>query len=376
VDGQALAANIERMSRFCADHRVSLAPHAKTTMTPQILGAQLDAGAWGLTVATVTQAQVCRRFGVRRLLLANEIVDRAGIAWLGAELRDHPELEVVCYVDSVAGVALLDEVLAASGGLGERRLAVLVELGHDRGRTGCRTPASAAAVADAVGASRSLEVAGVAGYEGGLGHDRSPATVAAVRDFCLRLVELATALVAQFGRGADRPLLISAGGSAYPDVVTDALADAAGWATVLLRSGCYVTHDDGVYARISPFTDQAASPYALAAALELWAPVLSRPQPDLAIIGAGRRDVGFDQGFPLPRTWRSPDGVLGELPGARVTRLDDQHGYLELRADTRLEAGDLVGLGVSHPCTTIDRWPYLVEVDAGQQVTGVFGTFF
>ena len=94
---------------------------------------------------------------------------------------------MVCYVDSVDGVQLLDEVLAASGGLGERRLGVLVELGHDRGRTGCRTPASAAAVADAVGASRALEVAGVAGYEGGLGHDRLPGTVAAVRDFCLRL---------------------------------------------------------------------------------------------------------------------------------------------------------------------------------------------
>ena len=374
MDQAALTHNIDRMARFSADHHVSLAPHAKTTMAPDILARQLDAGAWGLTVATLNQAQVCRRFGVRRLLLANQIVDGAAIGWLAAELRDHPQFELVCYVDSVQGVGLLDHAIVASGGLGGRRLGVLVELGHSGGRTGCRTEQVAASVTEAVRSSRTLHVAGVAGYEGGLGRDRSPVAVAAVRGFCQQLVDLAALAAPAADNGV--PFLVSAGGSSYPDVVTDALGKCADWATVVLRSGCYVTHDDGVYSRVSPFTGAAASPYALTAALRLWAPVLSRPEPGLAIVGAGRRDAGFDQGFPVPLLRRCGDGAIIALEDGRLTRLDDQHGYLELPDATGLEVGDLVGLGVSHPCTTVDRWPYLVEVDAVHRVTGVFPTFF
>ncbi len=372
IDAGAVAHNIAQMARFCTDHRVALAPHAKTTMAPTLWAAQLDAGAWGLTVATIGQLRVCRAFGVRRVLLANELVDPAGIGWLAAELRTHPEVEVCCYVDSLDGVRLLDAGLAA-GGAG-RRLSVLVELGHGGGRTGgrtgCRTVESAHAVADAARATSTLAVVGVAGYEGGLAHHRSPAARDAVHTFCRLLAEFAAEL--------DPAPIITAGGSAYPDLVVEALADTTSWATVVLRSGCYVTHDDGEYARISPFTEAAGSPYPLVAALSLWAPVLSRPEPGLALLGVGRRDVGFDQGFPVPRTRRDRLGRSSPLSPsvALVTALNDQHAYLEVSPEVELSVGDLVDLGVSHPCTTIDRWRFIVEVDGSDRVTGVVPTYF
>ena len=375
--GSAVAQNIAHMNQFCTDHHVRLAPHAKTTMAPHLFAAQLASGAWGLTVASITQAQVCRQFGVRRLLLANEVVDRAGIAWLAAEHRTHSSVDLICYVDSVEGVGLLDAgMVSAAGPAGDRRLGVLVELGFDGGRTGCRSLEVARSVVTAVHESAMLSIAGVAGYEGGLAHDRSAGSEALVRAFCRSLVGFATELTAAGGTAPAGALLVSAGGSAFPDLVAESLAEATQWATVVLRSGCYVTHDDGVYAGISPFTEASGSAYALTAALELWAPVLSRPEPGLAILGAGRRDAGFDQGFPVPLRRRDHGGALSPLIGAQVTQLNDQHAYLDLPPGTDLAVGDLVGLGVSHPCTTIDRWPYLVEIDDTDRVSGIFPTFF
>jgi D-serine deaminase-like pyridoxal phosphate-dependent protein len=372
VRASAVAHNVDQLARFCAERGLRLAPHAKTTMAPQLFAAQLDAGAWGLTVATVTQAQVLRTFGVHRILVANEVVDPVAIAWVAQELAADLDLEILCYVDSVDAVELLDHAFAGSPVRPRRRLDVLVELGFAGGRTGCRDLAAARAVVAAVGSSQALRVRGVAGFEGGLAHERSPQALAAVDAFCRRLVELGRELATELGP----EVVISAGGSAFPDVVADAFAEATGWATVVLRSGCYLTHDDGEYARISPFTEDARSPYALTAALELWAPVLSRPEPDLALLGVGRRDVGFDQGMPVPRARRGPDGWTSPLDGATVTQLNDQHAFVRLEPGTDLAVADLVRLGVSHPCTTIDRWRYLVEVDDDHVVTDVVPTYF
>jgi D-serine deaminase-like pyridoxal phosphate-dependent protein len=366
----AVAHNVEAMAQWCAAAGVELAPHAKTTMAPQLFAAQLDAGAWGLTVANLTQARVCRAFGVQRLLLANEVADPAGVGWLAAELSDHPDFELLCYVDSVKSVALLDLCLRSAGFAGQ--LGVLVELGFAGGRTGCRTDEEARRVAAAATSTQTLQLVGVAGYEGGLAHGRSADAVDAVSSFCRRLADFAAEVA---GTSPDR-LVVTAGGSAYPDLVAAGLADVTAWGTVILRSGCYVTHDDGEYARVSPFTATAAGPIELRSAIELWAPVLSRPEPELALLGAGRRDVGFDQGLPSPLTRRDGRGRIGELSGATVTTLDDQHAYLRLPADAELAVGDLVGLGVSHPCTTLDRWRTIVEIDDAYRVTDVLQTFF
>jgi D-serine dehydratase len=363
----ALRNNLEAMAAYCARAGVELAPHGKTAMSPELAARQLAHGAWGITVASIGQLQTYRAFGFGKLLLANELTDAAGIAWLAAELAADPGFEAYCYVDSLDGVAILDRVLRQHPA--GRPLPVLVEIGHTGGRTGCRTDADALAVAKAARASGTLAVAGVAGYEGTISAGTERQTRSEVAAFCRRLRALADAL----GEGAGE-CIVTAGGSAWFDVVTRELT--AGGATpvrVILRSGAYLTYDHGLYGTTSPAARGAAGAPALRPALELWAQVLSRPEPGLALLGAGRRDVGFDAGLPVPlRVAASAQSTAGWI----VTGLNDQHAYLRLDSGAALAPGDLVSLGISHPCTTLDKWRAVVVCSEADEVIDLVHLFF
>jgi D-serine deaminase-like pyridoxal phosphate-dependent protein len=314
-----------------------------------------------------------RAFGFPRLLLANELVDERGIAWLAGELAADPGFAAYCYVDSTDGVAILDRVLTVHPA--GRRLPVLVEIGL--GRTGCRTDDQALTVAKAAAATDTLTVAGVAGYEGTIsGVDaRALDTVAS---FCRRLANLA-GTVAEVA-GVPGEFIATAGGSVYFDVVARELTAAGSGfpdrMTVVLRSGCYLFHDHGVYQAATPAVRGAAGAPVFRPALELWAQVVSRPEPELALLSAGRRDVGFDAGLPVPLQARRRDGGAAGLAGAKVTGLNDQHAYLRLDPGTALAPGDLVCLGISHPCTTLDKWGVIPVLDDQDRVIDTVHTFF
>ena len=336
----ALAGNLAAMAGYCARAGVALAPHGKTAMSPELAARQLAHGAWGITVASIGQLQMYRAFGFHRLLLANELTDAAGIAWLADELAADPGFEAYCYVDSRDGVAILDRALRRHPA--GRPLPVLVEIGHAGGRTGCRTDEQALEVAKAAQASDALTVAGVAGYEGtihggterqtpsgGSGGVVTPGEISEVAAFCRRLRGLADALGegiagAAEGSGAGPggaagPLIVTAGGSAHFDVVARELtAPGRTPVQVILRSGAYLTHDHGLYGTVTPAGRGAAGAPVLRPAIELWAQVLSRPEPGLALLGAGRRDVGFDAGLPVPLRVRRRGGEHGGLVGHRA----------------------------------------------------------
>jgi D-serine dehydratase len=384
----AVAHNIAAMAAYCEAAGVRLAPHGKTTMAPQLMARQLAAGAWAVTAATIGQVLTYRAFGIPRVLLANELTDPTGIAWLAGEMAADPAFDCYLYVDSLAGVTLLDSSLRVCGA--RRPVPVLVELGYPGGRTGCRDLGEAIAVAEAAAAAPTLRVAGAAGFEGLIGHDREARTLAEITRYCQALRALGEQLAAT---AAPEGVILSAGGSAFFDVVVRELA--GGWAgagapAVVLRSGVYVAFDHGLYAGIAPAgggqpgggepgggaePGPAPGP-ALEPALELWAHVLSRPEPGLALACAGRRDVGFDAGLPVPLRFRTPGGQLAPAAGSHVSALDDQHAYLRLPAGTDLAPGDLVCLGVSHPCTTFDKWRVIPVVDDGYHVIDAVHTFF
>ncbi|MDH2444253.1 amino acid deaminase [Amnibacterium sp. CER49] len=345
VDDKAVRHNTAAMAAWTAERGLLLAPHGKTTMAPALWRRFLDAGAWGVTLATAWQAQVAVEAGVRRILIANEVTDPVGIRWLRAALDAHPDLEIACWVDSREGVALL------AAGLGPGRpLPVLVELGVPGGRAGARGLDAALDVADAVAAAPALRLAGAAGYEGPAGSDRGSASVDAVRAFLADLV----ALHSRLRERIDGVPLLTAGGSTYPDLVADALAPEAGAARAILRSGAYQVHDDGHYAALSPF-GAAGTGMRLEAGIHAWARVLSRPEPGLAILDAGRRDVPFDLGLPVPQAvLGAPDEAVA---GAAVVALNDQHAFLRLEPGrAALPVGAVVRFGLSHPCTAFDKW--------------------
>ncbi|MBI3212837.1 MAG: alanine racemase [Mycobacterium sp.] len=355
----ALEHNLATMAAWCSHHDVGLAPHGKTHMAPQLYARQLAAGACAVTVATISQLRSYRAFGVQRAILANELVDPAGLRWLATELDADPDFDVVCWVDSVRGVQLMADALTAAGA--KRQLQVCVEVGAAGGRTGARTDADIDTVAAAAAACPRLRLVGVAGYEGALGHDISAAGRSPVWAY---LESVRAAVLRLAGRFESDEVLVTAGGSTHFDLVAEVLA--ADWPTSLpvrtvLRSGCYLTHDDGLYARTSPLRGQGLRP-----ALSVWAQVCSTPEPGLALLTMGRRDVSFDQDLPVPR----------ELPSATVTALNDQHAFLRLEAGAGVRVGDWVEFGVSHPCTVFDKWPMIPVLDADNRVRALVRTFF
>ncbi|MET7301973.1 alanine racemase [Embleya sp. NPDC005575] len=354
----ALLANVATMAEYTARHGVLFAPHGKTTMAPELFAEQLAAGAWGITVATANQALAAHRFKVPRIVLANEVLDEKVLRWAATR----PDL--LFYVDSQAGVEVAARALAAVPG---GKLSVLIELGRTGGRTGCRGTAEGVELARAAAAVPGLTVAGVAGYEGGL------PDAAAVSGWLRELADLADE-IADLVPGTP---IVSAGGSAWFDAVVDVLApDGKPLAdrTIILRSGAYVSHDDGLYARVTPFVRHPEEG-SLAGALEVWAQVVSAPEPGLAVLGAGRRDVPFDQDLPIPLRVRALDGTLREAGPARVVKLDDQHAYVDL-GDSTMAPGELVCLGISHPCTAFDKWRAVPVVDDDHRVVDVLNTHF
>jgi D-serine deaminase-like pyridoxal phosphate-dependent protein len=343
--GDRLRHNLARMMRFCDEHGVGIAPHGKTTMAPQIFADQLAAGAWGITAATVGQAQMMAHVGVPRILIANEVVGARGIRWLSGS-------GALCLVDSVAGVEALDGPVE-----------VLVEVGVASRRGGVRDETAASKVLEAAARAPGVSPVGVECFEGVV-TDRS-----SVDELLERVRSLAIEGAERGLFARERPL-VTAGGSIFFDAAAG-LAGLPG-AEVVLRSGCYVTHDDGLYEAASPLARSHGADDPLLPALELWVDVLSCPEPGLAIAGAGRRDAPYDAGLPVVlRAYRG--GAPLPLGAATVTELNDQHAFIS--ADG-LRPGDMLCLGISHPCGAFDRWRTLLEVDEDYTVTRAIRTFF
>jgi D-serine deaminase-like pyridoxal phosphate-dependent protein len=360
LDAHALEHNLQVMREWCERNDVLLAPHGKTTMAPQLYARQLEHGAWGISVATFAQLLVARAFGVRRVVVANQLLDPAGLRWVAAELARDPEFHLLCFADSVRGVELMADALRGA----PRPVDVLVELGASGGRAGVRDVATAEAVAAAVERTPALRLAGVAGYEGAIAHGVTPESLATVERYLEELRALADRL--------DLPgdAIVSAGGSAYFDQVAGVLRGAR----TLLRSGAYITHDDGFYREVSPLgRPGGGTPFR--PALHAWSQVTSHPEPGLALLTLGRRDVSFDQGLPEPHTVRHSDGTLSPATDSAVSALNDQHAFLQVGPDTKVEVGDWVDCGLSHPCTVFDKWQLLPVVD-GDTVVDLVRTWF
>jgi D-serine deaminase-like pyridoxal phosphate-dependent protein len=373
LDNDAIEHNLVTMARWCESKGVALAPHGKTTMAPQLFARQLEHGSWAITTANASQLRVYRAFGVNRIMMANQLIDAPALRWLARELEEHPEFEFSCWVDSVRGVELMTSALEGA----RRKVDVIVELGAEGGRTGARDLPAAIAVADAVVASPALRLVGVGGYEGALAHDASAEAFAAVDAYLAAVRELAVTLKDRI----EGQVIVTVGGSAYFDHVADGLTQP--WpedmdVLPVLRSGAYVTHDDGFYRDISPLGDHARieGTSSFKPALRAWAQVTSKPQADLALLTIGKRDASFDEGFPEPQLIRTLDGVK-PLTGCTITALNDQHAFLRIEEGVDVQVGDWVGLGLSHPCTVFDKWQLIPAVGAdGETVVDLIRTYF
>jgi D-serine dehydratase len=370
----ALAHNITTMADYCGRHRVELAPHAKTSLSPQLIRRQIEAGAWGVTAATAAQVRGLLAIGVPRILMANLLVDPVAIRWIATRVLGEVDTGFSCYVDSLASVEVLDRECGQVTVTG--RLDVLLEVGYIGGRTGVRSLEESLSVARAVNQSDHLCLVGVTGFEGLMPGAAAgePAGLGAYLD---SIAQTAHRLNQAGLFAAGRVPLVSAGGSAYFDRVVAHLGPDRFPFPVqtVLRSGCYLTHDHGIYRRTSPF-DGRGTPEGprLQPALELLASVLSRPEPTLVIAGFGRRDVPIDDQLPVFLGRYGHDHRRSDVPGVRVMKLNDQHAFLQVPEELQVGLGELWSFGVSHPCGAFDRWPAIPLVDHDHQITGAVTT--
>jgi D-serine dehydratase len=384
LDEAAFARNRALMLQYAREQGVAIAPHGKTPMVPQLARSLVEAGAWGTTVADIRQASVMLRAGLTRLILANEVGGPAGARRLAALLAARPEAEICVFADSVAAVQAYADVWC--GDLALAPLRVLVEVGT--GRAGARDIEGALDVIDAVEkADGRLLLAGVGTYEG----TAATADAAKTREAIDALLALVTKVFVSLRKrvGPEPQLILTAGGSGFFDVVVATLkpvVEADGHSLLVLRSGAIFFYDHGTYRRTLSALDErqgfrlggkvVAAAEAFRPALRIWAEVLSCPEPGLALCGMGMRDVAFDQGYPRPLRLYREGRLLGDATALEVKRLNDQHGYLAHDPSFDIRVGDVVELGISHPCTCLDRYHIVFGVDEAGRVRHAYPTVF
>jgi D-serine dehydratase len=224
-------------------------------------------------------------------------------------------------------------------------------------------------------------LAGVEAFEGVLASGADDEAFARV-DGLLQIVRESVTQIAARGLFEGDEVIVTAGGSMYFDRVIVALGrwpERAQPVNLVLRSGCYVSHDNGTYESTSPLAGRRApdQPLRLTNALTLWARVLSRPEPDVAIVGAGLRDSPVDRDLPRPRSaFRDGTQTYALTADAATYRVMDQHLFVRVNPGIDLRAGDVMAFDLSHPCTAFDKFRFIPMVDARFDVRDGVVTFF
>lgn len=369
--------NSDLFANYLREHDLSLAPHGKTTMSPQLFDEQLRHGAWGITAATVNQVQVMRQHGIDRIVLANQLVGKSNVLSIVSEMNADPNFEFFCFVDSIAQLDNIERNLQGARQI--RPIGVLVEIGATGGRTGVRKQDDALDLIKKVSANQSrFKFCGIGAFEGAIpGLDKSAAPVSAYANLILDIVRA----IPQSNYVDLDEFILTGGGSSYFDIIAERFKslDLSVPVRVLLRSGCYVTNDHGVYrsaqeeARLNPNRHWHLQ---FRPALEVWSYVQSIPEPGLAFLTMGKRDVPFDAGLPVPFKLFRPGTGFKDVGASEIFNTNDQHAYVQLSADTDWQVGDMICSGISHPCTAFDKWRFIpVVTDDYDVIDGVL-TYF
>lgn len=374
LSAEKLEHNLKWMQAFAAAYLAKLAPHGKTTMAPKLFQKQIDEGAWGITLATAQQTRVAYEHGIRRVLMANQLVGKQNMV-LVAHMLEDSEFEFYCLADSAENVQQLGDFFRRAG----LKLNLLLELGVQGGRTGVRNREQLSSVLAALtNWPGTLVLCGLEIYEGVLSEEL------AIRSYLDQALDIARELMLA-GRFQRKPVILSGAGSSWYDIVAELFgsADVGAPIELVLRPGCYITHDVGAYRtaqdrilKQNPVAQQMQP--ALEPALQIWAYVQSIPEQERAIIGMGKRDVAFDSGLPRPALhYRRGWPEAAKPPAAwELTRIMDQHAFLQINSGDDIHVGDMIAFDISHPCLTFDKWRFLPIIDNSYRVIDMVETFF
>ncbi|MCF6434796.1 amino acid deaminase [Pseudoalteromonas sp. MMG022] len=372
----AITNNAQWMAQYARQAGVKLAPHGKTTMLPDLFKQQIEQGAWAISLATVPQVLNAVGQGIERVILANQLIGKLHFELI-AQLLSQTDTEFYCFVDSLDNARQLGAFFQSKNVV----LNILLEVGVEHGRCGVRSSEQLFELLDVCQQFKALKVCGLSFYEGVITKEQAQQRI---HSFVTDVIAMAVQIEQRQGFAIDKPIITGAG-SAWYDVVAKALNDSEsrGLFTYVLRPGCYVIHDTGIYQSAQQQVLQRSQlacdiKGGLTSGLYLWAYVVSRAEPNLAIIGLGKRDVAFDAGLPTPQLIFSPTTQKLEKasPAFRVTDIMDQHCMMSIASDAALKVGDLVCFSTSHPCLTFDKWRQIGVVDDDWVISKTLTTYF
>jgi len=327
LDLDGFEANLAKMSRFTREHNIGLRPHAKTHKCVNIARKQMQQGAVGICAATIAEAEVLIRGGIRGLLITAEMVGEPKIARLMRLVSEAPDTMAV--VDDVFNVGELQRAAAAMG----IQLTLLIDLDVGQNRTGVHPGEPALRLAEAIARSKNLRLKGICAYAGHAAHVVGfEARRAASRRALEQAVETRDLLVKH-----DQQVDILSGASTGTYNIDPDLPG-----LTEMQSGSYVFMDVE-YRRIGGAGGAVYEDFA--PALCVLSTVVHRSDRK-AIVDAGIKALATDRGF-------GPE-VLG-LANVTYEFAGDEHGRLVLN-DDRIRLGDRLRLIIPHCDPTVNLY--------------------
>jgi D-serine deaminase-like pyridoxal phosphate-dependent protein len=321
--------------RLCMERlaHVRVRPHLKTAKSPVVARRLIDAGARGICVAKLSEAEVMLAAGIDDVLITTEMVGEIKAQRLARLVERHPYALVRVVVDSVEGAATLDAALP-------KAVEALIDVNVGQNRCGV-APEEALAVAEALRPLERLRLVGVQGYEGNLQHVRDPNERRARCDEAMERLAVAVEALRGAGHAVD---VVTTGGTGTAEFC------AAHEHVTEVQPGSFAFMD-------ADYLDDGGMPYE--PALTALATVISHPAPDRAVVDAGLKTLSNDSGA----------ARLADAPGWSYHHAGDEHGVLTPTGENGgrrpLAVGDRVALIPSHIDTTINLHDELHAVRGG-----------
>ncbi len=388
IDKLQLIKNIRIMKNFAVKNNLSLAPHCKTFMSPQLINNHLKK-TWGLTISNNQQLSTIINLNVKNIIYGNLIVNEANLIQYLDIVKKYRKLTNIYYcIDSLFGLNLLIKVVTKKKY--KFKIRILIELGTKNGRCGIRNFKSFKKIVISLNnIPKNILVSGLFFYEGAIKNSSLSKVSKKIMDLLQFTFRCHEELVYQ-NLYKEKIKLISGGGSEYFDLVTKYFNkfNTKNDTKLILRPGSFIAYGHGYYEKkinnlkkrniIKSVSDK--NKFFFKPSLLLWSHVLSINDNGIAIVNFGKRDVSFDLGNPIPinvyrnnKIYRNNETKPNNL---NVFKLNDQHAFLKYNNKIRLNIGDLISFGISHPCITLDKWKYVFLINSKFDVIDVYQTFF
>lgn len=382
--------NLISMKKYSDANNVYLAPHCKTSMSPQLLNKIEELGCWGFTAANNQQLMVLLQMGVKKIILANLITNESNLLNIFELLKKHKHVsELYVCVDSRFGVNLINKISKKYSF--NKKIKVLIEIGITNSRSGIRNlSALKSLIKSIVKLPPNFILSGILFYEGAAKSNNYQITLKKVKKIIMFGITCINFL-ARNNLIRNDEYIISGGGSEFFDLVVFYIRKFNKFkkTRIIIRPGSYIAYGHGYYMSVLKKLDirkkiliknkiykasELFSP-----SLELWAYIISQQDDGKAILNFGKRDVSYDLGLPIPLAIYRNSKLIKKIEKnnkIKIFKLNDQHAFIKFNKGFDIKVGDLLKFGVSHPCITLDNWNTLFMINSNYLIKEGIKTFF